>query len=61
MDTSPRHTGRGPKPAHARRSQPERHSIEALVALDPGNHPTTRITGVLKTLARIDRLPRDPF
>lgn len=46
---------------HSRRSQPERHSIEALAALDPGNHQTTRITGVLKTLARIDRLPRDPF
>lgn len=56
-----RHTRRGPTPAYPRRSRPERHSIEALMALDPGNHPTTRITGVLKTLARIERLPRDPF
>jgi len=55
-----RHTRRSAKPTH-HRYQPERHSIEALVAFDPGNHQITRITGVLKTLARIDRLPRDPF
>ena len=61
MDHSPRHTRRNRRPAHSCRSEPERHSIEALVALDPGNHQTTRITGVLKTLARIEHLPRDPF
>ncbi|MEM1151653.1 MAG: hypothetical protein AAGI03_14035 [Pseudomonadota bacterium] len=61
MDHDSRHASRGPMPAYPRRPRPERHTIEALMALDPGNHQITRITGVLKTLARIDRLPRDPF
>ena len=33
-------------------------AIAALAGMDPGNHETTRISGVLATLDRIARLPR---
>ena len=52
----PRH-GRKPRHARHRADRPERHSIAEIAATIPPHQKDTRISGVLATLARIDRLP----
>ena len=51
-----RHTRKAGQFRH-RQDRPERHTIDELARLDPGNHEATRLSGVLATLERIAHLP----